>query len=197
MLYDLAHFIKDNCGFLWDAVERVNAYFFSLKYQKKLNCIPIILKDMSDDTFVVRQTVESDAKGLVKFFAEQPENAFEFFKPHDFDERSVLKILKNKAFQTFVVTENDSIVGYFFLRSFVNGKCFRGRMADYRTRGRGVGKLMAKAIEKIAVYEELRMFASISPDNLASLNSAKSVSNLRIIKTLDNGYYYIECTPKG
>lgn len=197
MLYELSHFIKDNCGFLWDAVEKINAFFFSIKYQKKLKGISNLLKEMSDGTFVIRPTVESDAKALTQFFAEQPEKAFEFFKPHDFDEKTVLKILKNKAFQTFVVTENGTIIGYFFLRSFVNGKCFRGRMADYRTRGRGVGKLMAKAIEKIAVYEELRMFASISPDNLASLNSAKSVSDVRIIKTLDNGYYYIECTPKG
>lgn len=68
-------------------------------------------------------------------------------------------------------------------------------MADYRSRGKGIGKLMAKAIEKVAVYEGLRMFASISPDNLASPESAKAVSDVRIIKTLDNGYYYIECKP--
>ena len=60
------------------------------------------------------------------------------------------------------------IVGYFFLRPFVNGKCFRGRIADYCSRGKGIGKLMAKA-----------------------------VSDVRIIKTLDNGYYYIECKPKN
>lgn len=196
MLYELAHFIKDKCGFLWNAVEWGNACVFSLQHKKALKEIPQLLESMSNDTFVIRKTEDPDAQKLEKFFAEQPKSAFEFFKPHEFDRKSIQKILRNKAFQTFVVTEHDEVIGYFFLRSFINGKCFRGRMADYRSRGKGVGKLMAKAIEQIAVHEGLRMFASISPDNYASLNSAKAVSDVRIIKILENGYYYIECTPK-
>lgn len=197
MLYELAHFIKDRCSFLWDVVEWGNACVFSLQHKKVLQEVPQLLERFSDVTFTIRVTEKSDAIKLERFFAEQPESAFEFFKPHGFDKKSIQKILKNKAFQTFVVTEQDKIVGYFFLRSFINGKCFRGRMTDYRYRGKGIGKIMAKAIEQIAVYEGLRMFASISPDNYASLNSAKAVSDVKIIKTLENGYYYIECTPKN
>ena len=196
MLYELAHFIKDRCSFLWDAVEWANASIFALQHKQKLKEVPQLLEGMSNDIFVIRCTEKSDAEKLEKFFADQPESAFEFFKPHDFDLKSIQKILKNAAFQTFVVTEHDKIVGYFFLRSFINGKCFRGRIADFQSRGKGIGKLMARALEEVAVYEGLRMFASISPNNFASLNSAKAVSNIKIIKTLDNGYYYIECTPK-
>lgn len=197
MLYELAHIIKDKCGFLWDAVEWGNATLFEIMPKGEMKDIPQLLESISNETFTIRMTEESDAKKLEDFLAEQPESAFEFFKPHGFDEKSILKVLRNKVFQTFVVTESEEIVGYFFLRSFVNGKCFRGRMADYRTRGKGIGKLMAKAIEKIATNEGLRMFASISPDNLASLNAAKAVSEVRVIKTLKNGYYYIECRPKS
>ena len=196
MLYELAHFIKDKCSCLWDAVEWGNAWVFYLQHNKALQGVPQLLENMSDDTFSLRVTGDSDAMRLEKFFAEQPKSAFEFFKPHDFDRKSIQKILRNMAFQTFVVMEHDEIVGYFFLRSFINGKCFCGIMADYRSRGKGVGKLMVKAIERIAVHEGLRMFASISPDNYASLNSFKAVSDVRIIKTLENGYYYIECIPK-
>lgn len=196
MLYELAHLIKDKCSFLWDAVEWGNASLFALLYKEKLRGVSELLDKMSNDVITVRATQEKDVEKLEAFFAEQPESAFEFFNPHGFDKKSVFKVLKNKAFQTFVVTEGENIVGYFFLRSFVNGKCFRGRMADHNSRGKGIGKLMAKAIEEIAIFEGLRMFASISPENIASLNSAKAVSDVRIIKTLDNGYYYIECTPK-
>ena len=197
MLYELAHLIKDKCSFLWDAVEWGNASLFALLYKDKLRGLPEVLDKMSNDAITVRATQEKDVEKLVAFFAEQPESAFEFFNPHSFDKTSVFKVLNNKAFQTFVVTEGENIVGYFFLRSFVNGKCFRGRMADHKSRGKGIGKLMAKAIEEIAIFEGLRMFASISSENLASLNSAKAVSDVRIIKTLENGYYYIECTPKN
>lgn len=195
MLYEIAHVIRDKFSFLWEMVESVNGWLFVCRYRSKLKEINELLSPLSSE-YYVRQTTEADVKSLVKFFKEQPEEAFEFFKPHEFDENSLKKIVKNKAFQTFVVMDNEQILGYFFLRSFFNGKCFRGRMADYRTRGRGIGKLMAKAIELVAVYEELRMYASISPDNLASLESAKAVSEVKIIKTLENGYYYIEVTPK-
>lgn len=196
MLYEFAHFMKYKCSFLWDAVEFGNALVFYMQHNKALQGVPRLLENMSDNTYSLRVTEDSDAMKLEKFFAEQPKSAFEFFKPHDLDIKSIQKILRNKAFQTFVVMEHDEIVGYFFLRSYINGKCFRGRMVDYRSRGKGVGKLMAKAIERIAVYEGLRMYASISPDNHASLNSAKAVSDVRIIKTLVNGYYYIECFPR-
>lgn len=195
MLYELAHIIRDRFGFLWEMVESVNGWLFACRYRSKLKGVNDLLATLSSE-YTVRQTTEEDVKPLVQFFKEQPEEAFEFFKPHEFDEKSVRKIVKNKAFQTFVVADGEQVLGYFFLRSFFNSKCFRGRMADYRTRGKGIGKLMAKAIEEAAVFEGLRMFASISPDNLASLESAKAVSEVKIIKTLENGYYYIEVTPK-
>ena len=196
MLYELAHFIKDKCNFLWDAVEWGNSSIFALQYREKLKGIPQILKGISDNTFTIRMTVESDAKNLEVFFAEQPESAFEFFKPHGFDEKSVLKVLNNKAFMTFVVTEEDNIVGYFFLRAFVNGKCFRGKIVDYRWRNKGIAKQMGIATNHIATHLGLRMFATISPDNYASMASSKAVNDVRIVKTLDNGYYYIEYAPK-
>lgn len=197
MFYELAHFIKDKCSFLWDTVEWGNATLFGMQYKKELKGIPTILKSISNDTFTIRMTEESDANKLAKFFAEQPESAFEFFKPHGFDEKSVLKVLKNKAFMTFVVTEGDEIVGYFFLRSFMNGKCFRGKMVDYRWRNKGIAKQMGIATNQIANHLGLRMFASISPDNYASLASSKAVNEVNIIKTLESGYYYIEYTPKS
>lgn len=195
MLYEIAHIIRDKFDFLWEMVESVNGWLFACRYRNRLKGVNGLLATLNSE-YTVRQTTEADVKPLVQFFKEQPEDAFEFFKPHGFDEKSISKIVKNKAFQTFVVVDGEHILGYFFLRSFFNGKCFRGRIADHRTRGKGIGKLMAKAIEQVAVHEGLRMFASISPDNLASLESAKAVSDVKIIKTLENGYYYIEVTPK-
>lgn len=195
MLYEIAHVLKDKFGFLWELIEIVNGWLFGIRYRKKLKNLNGLLAPLSNE-YCIRQTTEEDVLPLVRFFSEQPEDAFEFFKPHGFDEKSIRRIVRNMAFQTFVVMDGDRVIGYFFLRSFFTGKCFRGRMADYRSRGKGIGKLMAKAIEKVAVYEGLRMFASISPDNLASLESAKAVSDVKILKTLDNGYYYIECKPK-
>jgi len=196
MLYELAHIIKDKFGFLWESVEWCNASAFGLMHKKALREIPEILQEISNETFTIRMTVDDDAPKLAKFFSEQPQEAYTFFKPHGFDEKSVLKVLRNKSFMTFVVAEKDDIVGYFFLRSFVNGKCFKGRMVDYRQRNRGIAKLMGIAINKTAIHLGMRIYTTISPENYASLASTKAVNDIKIVKTLENGYYYIECTPK-
>lgn len=183
-------------SFLWDFIEKGNSLIFYYIHKKTIKDIPDILRNVSNETFTIRMTEEDDAPVLVKFFNEQPQDAYKFFKPHGFDKKSVLKVLQNKSFMTFVVTEGENIVGYFFLRSFINGKCFKGRMVDYRQRNRGIAKLMGIAINKIATHLNLRIFTTISPENYASLASTKAVNDINIIKTLDNGYYYIECTPK-
>lgn len=198
MLYEIAHVIKDKFGFLWDCVEWGNSSLFSMLYKDALQDVPRILNEVGSDAFTIRMTEEGDAKSLAEFFGEQPEEAFTFFKPHGFDERSIRKVLRNKAFMTFVVEmrATGELVGYFFLRSFVNGKCFKGRMVDYRQRNRGIAKLMGIAINKTAKRLGMRIFTTISPENYASLASTKAVDDIKIVKTLRNGYYYIECTPK-
>lgn len=196
MLYEVAHIIKDKFGFLWDIVEWGNSAIFGLVHKKELKATPDILKDCCNESFMVRMTKPGDAIPLVQFFKEQPEGAFKFFKPHGFDEKSVLKVLKNKAFMTFVIIERDKIVGYFFLRSFINGKCFRGKIVDKNNQGRGIAKLMGRAMTEVSKSLGLRMFGSISPDNNSSMASAKASNDIKILKTLDNGYYYIEFLPK-
>lgn len=196
MLYEIAHVVKDKCSLLWDIFEWINSQIFYSLHKKSLKQIPILLKEISNDTFYVRMTTEDDASKLAEFFKEQPNDAYKFFKPHDFDEKTVLKIIKNKTLLTFIVLENNNIVGYFFLRCYVNGKCFRGKIVHKDWRRRGLAKLMGFAMTKVAICLNLRMFGSISPENYASMASAKASNDIKILKTLDNGYYYIEFLPK-
>ena len=151
MLYEIAHIIKDKFGFLWGAIEWGNASLFSFIYGKRLKEIPAILKNCGDETFLVRETNLEDASRLAAFFKEQPEEAFDYFKPHGFDEKSISKVLRNKAFLTYVVEEGNKIVGYFFMRSFVNNKTFKGYMVDYRQRGKGIARLMGIAMNRIDI----------------------------------------------
>ena len=65
-------------------------------------------------------------------------------------------------FLGYILEGGDTIVGYFFLRSFFWGKCFRGRMVDIDWRGKGIGTLMNR------------------------------VSRCKVIKEMDNNDMYIE-----
>ena len=196
MLYKLAHILRDRFGFLWNIIEWCNAFVFALTHRAALKKIPGILEECSGQ-YTLRLAAPADAAPLATFFAEQPEEAFKFFKPHAFDEKTLSKIIRNKAFLTFLVLDGEKIVGYFFLRCFVNGKSFRGRIVDYRWRNKGIAKQMGLTMNKIIAILKVRLFGSISPDNYASLASTKAVNDIRIIKTLDNGYYYVEYLPKN
>lgn len=195
MLYKLAHILRDRFGFLWNLVEWGNALVFASTHRVALKKIPAILNECSG-TYTLRMVEPADAPALAKFFAEQPEEAFKFFKPHAFDEKTLSKIIRNRAFLTFLVLDGEKIVGYFFLRCFVNGKSFRGKIVDYRYRGKGIAKLQGLAATKVASALEMRVFGTISPENYASLASSKAVNEVRIVETLENGYYYIEYLPK-
>lgn len=196
MLYEIAHVVKEKFGFLWDAIEWGNSQFFALQHGKALKQIPDVLADCSGK-YIVRVANVGDADALVSFFAEQPEDAFKFFKPHGFDKKSLAKVLRSKSFLTFVVEDENLIVGYFFLRCFANGKSFKGYMVGQDYRGKGIAKLEGVAMNRVNESLGLRMFGSISPNNTASLASAKAVNELKILKTLENGDYYIEFLPKG
>ena len=195
MLYKLAHILRDKFGFLWNIIEWCNALVFALTHRAALKKIPEILQEFSDK-FTLRLAEPTDAAPLAAFLAEQPEEAFKFFKPHAFDEKTLSKIIRNRAFLTFLVLDGEKIVGYFFLRCFMNGKSFRGKIVDYRYRGKGIAKLQGLAATKVASALKMRVFGTISPENYASLASSKAVNETRIIKTLENGYYYIEYLPK-
>jgi len=191
MLYKLAHILRDRFGFLWNIVEWCNAFVFALTHGSALRKIPGILEECSGQ-FTLRVTAPADAAPLAAFFAEQPEEAFKFFKPHAFDEKTLSKIIRNRAFLTFLVLDGEKIVGYFFLRCFVNGKGFRGYIVGHNYRGKGLGKLQGDIMNDVADCLGIRTFATISPKNKASMAVSKAISDIKVIETLDSGDYYVE-----
>lgn len=125
MLYEIAHLVKDRFGFLWDAIEWGNAEVFALMHRKGMERIPELLAECSG-RYQLRLATREDVEQMKAFFEAQPEEAFRFFQPHEFDEKGIKKVVLNKSFLTFVALDCNEIAGYFFMRSFVNGKTFKG-----------------------------------------------------------------------
>ncbi|WP_155897776.1 GNAT family N-acetyltransferase [Bacteroides pyogenes] len=133
---------------------------------------------------------------LVEFFAKQPDDAYTFFKPHGFDAKSIKKNQKNKSFLAYVLFENNEVVAYCFIRSFFHGKGFRGRMVDIDHRGKGLGTLMNKVMNEIGFGMGLRLYETVSKDNVASYRSAISASNVKIVEEMENNELYLEILPE-
>lgn len=156
----------------------------------------LLEKYSNPNTFTIHVLHEKDVPALARMFREQPEEAFEYFKPHDFTEKALTKLVRDKGFLAYIVRHDDAVVGYFFQRSFFWGKAFRGYMTDYRWRRRGINKLMNECATEISEFLGLQVFGTIAPENIASLKSAETANEVKIIKTLDNGDYFVQYQKK-
>lgn len=195
MLYKIAHLLRDHCAWMWDFAEATNAVAFGVRYGRKLKRVPEVLRQYDNDARTVRVAGEEDAEALAAFFARQPEGDFEFFRPHGFDVSSLRTLLKRTSFLMYVVKQDGEIVGYFFLRSFVHGQSYLGKMVDHEHQGQGIGKMMCKAAMDVALTLGLRMFESINRRNPASMRSTSSVLKQVVVKELEDGDLLIEDLP--
>ena len=194
MLYTIAHIIRDNLGGLWNLIERVNGALFLLRYSSKFKAL--VIKDVPGNYGIV--TIKDVAtKRMVEFFNHQPEEAFSFFKPHGFDVKSIKRLQKNRAFLGYVLIDksNGQIAGYCFNRCFFHGVGYRGRMVDINYRGKGLGTAMNKILNEVGFGIGLRLFETVSKDNVASYKSALSASNVKVVKEMPNNELYLEILP--
>lgn len=190
-LYSMAHALKDKLPFIWDTVEKVNEWIFVLRYGKKVKNSAVTC---APDGYTLARLKDVEPARIVKFFEHQPVDAFTFFKPHGFDEKSINRLQKNSAFLAYLLIDktNGQIAGYCFNRSFCNGVGFRGRMVDINYRGKGLGTAMNKMLNEVGFGIGLRLFETVSKDNVASYRSALSASNVRVVKELPHNELYLE-----
>jgi hypothetical protein len=190
-LYKIAHIVKDRLPFIWDAIEKVNECLFVLRYGKTVKSIAVTCVP---EGYELVELKDIDTTLIVKFFEHQPEEAYTFFKPHGFDEKSIKRLQKNKSYLAYLLIDkvNGQIAGYCFNRCFFQGKGFRGRMVDVNYRGKGLGTAMNKILNEVGFGIGLRLFESVSKDNVASYRSALSASNVKVVKELPDNELYLE-----
>lgn len=194
MLYALAHILRDKLSWLWLLIEKLNSYLFDIRYGKKLRGFSF--KEMPEGYEIV-PLKDIPTEEMVEFFSRQPEEAYRFFHPHGFDARSIKRLQQNKSFLAYILRDktNGKIAGYCFNRSFFNGQGFRGRMVDINYRGKGLGTAMNKILNEVGFAIGLRLFETVSKDNIPSYKSALSASNVKILKELPDNDLYLEILP--
>ena len=78
------------------------------------------------------------------------------------------------------------------MRSTVHGQGFRGRMVDIDYRGKGLGTAMNKILNEVGFGIGLRLFETVSKENVASYRSALSASNVQVVKEMPHNELYLE-----
>ena len=194
MLYKFAHILRDKLSWLWNIIEWMNGVVFSMRYGKRLKRFAF---STVPDGYEIVPIKDVPIEKLVEFFNHQPEEAYTYFRPHGFDEKSIKRLQKNKAFLGYVLKDkkNGEIAGYCFNRCYFHGQGYRGRMVDMNYRGKGLGTAMNKILNEVGFEIGLRLFETVSKDNVASYKSALSASNVKVVKEMEGNELYLEILP--
>ena len=189
MLYKIAHWLQSRYPWIWDGVEAFNSFCCGLKIgdgHKLKECLGEKMR-IADG---------NDANKLSDFFARQPEESYKWFRPHAFDEATLRKLLNRKSYIMYMMEEDEDIIGYAFLRCFMNGKCFLGKMVDVNHQGKGVCTTLCKVGMNIAEKIGFRMFESINKENIGSMKASQKACDVIVVEELENGDVLIEDRPR-
>lgn len=194
MLYRIAHILRDRFSWLWNLIEYFNGVLFYVRYGNRIRAISF---NNSPEGYEIVQLKYVPTEMIIEFFNHQPEETYTFFKPHDFGEKSIKRLQKNKSFLAYTLIDKSSnkIAGYCFNRCFFHGVGYRGRMVDVDYRGKGLGTAMNKILNEVGFGIGIRLFETVSKDNVASYRSALSASNVRVVKEMPDNVLYLEVLP--
>ncbi len=65
-------------------------------------------------------------------------------------------------------------------------------MVDIDYRGKGLGTAMNRILNEVGFGIGLRLFETVSKDNVASYRSALSASNVKVVKEMPGNEVYLE-----
>ena len=109
--------IKHRCPWIWDAIERLNGRLFRLRSRKPESVVSALPAKVPEG-FRFLPVEAADIPELSRFLSAQPEERLQYFRPHNFDEKSLRKRFDNPSFLMMKVRHEDDgrLAGYFFLR---------------------------------------------------------------------------------
>ena len=186
-------FIKENIPPLWKTIECLNSVLFKIVYHSKIQ--KALIQTIQKQTlkhYTIRLLTTSDIDSLSILIKSQEPEQLIYFEPHNFDFKSLERIFRNPSFFRMGIFFNNRIVGYFFLRCFVNKECFVGRLVDKYHRVKGIGKAMNDILYNTAWNSGFRVFATLSADNQMVMQSHKNNRHLIIRKKLADNYMLVE-----
>jgi hypothetical protein len=189
-------FIKHNLGFIWIIIERVNDLLFYLLYHKRLDRVSReVFKEIQHHSVIFRRISIAESASLYELIRNQPASDLTYFKPHSFEFKSIVRQTRKPSFLMMGAFINDSLVGYFFLRLFVNRKCFVGRLIDKNYRGHGIGVTMNRIMYEIAWRMKFRCLSTISRNNHAVIKAHSGNRYMSVLKELKDDYLLVEFLP--
>lgn len=186
-------FIKHNLKPLWRFIELFNDILFLMFFESRMEkVLSDIFRVYEKEIFEYKRLDSSDSESLYDLIQAQPSSDLQYFHPHDFDLISLRKQFDKNAFIMMGVFDDKKLIGYFFLRCFINKKCFVGRLIDKPYRGTGIGQVMNRIMYETAWGLYFRCLSTICTHNESVMKAHARNPLMKKIKELENDYILVE-----
>lgn len=184
-LLEFLKVIKNKYTFIWFFIERINGLFCKIfKKESMVNIENRIINFWGNENTIAKKATSSDISDIVSFFEELSSEDTQYFQPFEFTKKSLLHVLSCGTYQLYLVIFDNQIAGIFFLRFFINNKCFLGYAVKKEFRGKGLGQGMLAAIIYGISRSKFRLMSTICTNNTASLKAHMATGRFEIIETL-------------
>jgi len=188
-MIEIFKMLKNRIPILWNIIEYTNGLLIHLFYGSMLDEIS---RKMINSKHLLKYKCErakiTDTDKLYQYMKRLGEEDIVYFKPFEFDKSSISNVLASGTYQLYLVYETDgnNIIGFFFIRYFINRKCFLGFYVDSEFRSRGIGKAMIRAIADSIHFSCFQLYSTVCEENQASLNAHLSAAPFEIIERLNS-----------
>lgn len=143
--------------------------------------------------FVFRRVKKSDINELYHLLNGLPADVRKFFHPHPFDLKTITELCSTKKDHYFVMEQNDTIIGYSFLRLFgyetpSYGCCIRN---EYQRMGYGA-VLTRETMKKAKELGYHRVILKVYKENIAAFKTYENIGFKIVGETDDKRQYKME-----
>jgi len=185
--------IKERLPFIWNVFEFINGKLFYYNNRMIYKSLYYYFDFFnSKSKFKIKLITISDIRSLMLLIDRLELNQKTFFEPHAFSYRSIKSLIYNKSFIMVGIFDDSKLIGYSFLRCFLNHKCFIGRLVDKDYRRQGIGNIMNEILYNTAWKSGFRIFATISKNNNLVMNAHKNNPYMKRLKDLKEDYLLVE-----
>lgn len=186
-------FIKHKLPFIWNFIECFNSILFKKLFRPGLRKeLEQQLQNHRHEKYTFRQLTISDTDSLSLLLLKQPQQRIKYFQPHGFDRKSLTRLFSNHSLLLLGAFNENELVGYFFLRCFINKKCFVGRLVDESHSNKGIGKTMNQIMYNTGWNCGFRVMSTISKNNNLVIRSHMNNEHFTLLKDLPDDCELIE-----
>lgn len=173
---------------IWEIMENLNGLVIWLLWSKRLKeAARVSISSFKVNGLKCYQGRQIDCRPLLEFLKKLSYSDIEYFKPFRFSEKTIEHILKCRTYQVFIVRAENEIIGFYFIRYFLNRDCFLGFAVGLKNRGHGLGKEMVSSIVAAAKIARFRLMSTVCVGNVQSLKVHLSAAPFTILKELSSG----------